>query len=147
MHLRKMAGRIDVAKILLQNSEGQFLVVKKVESYDEMGGKWELPGGKMENGEHREKSVKREVLEETDLKVENLRDVVRVEVEAENCVNCYIMYSRDFTGEAKLSDEHSQYRWVRPDEFRDMEWHSDAGYGLPPMVFLQKYLEKENEYM
>jgi len=112
-----MAGRIDVAKILLQNSGGQFLVVKNVESYDEMGAKWELPGGNMENGEHREKSVKRDVLEETELKVENLQDVVRVEVEAENCVNCYIMYSRDFTGEAEPSDEHIQYRWVRPDEF------------------------------
>jgi 8-oxo-dGTP diphosphatase len=136
-----MTDEIDVAKILLQNSEDQFLVVKKVESYDEMGGKWELPGGKMENGEDREESVRREMIEETELKVENLRDVVRVEVEAKNCVNCYIMYSKNFSGEVELSKEHSEYRWVTSEEFRNMDWHSDAGYGVPAMVYLRKYLD------
>jgi 8-oxo-dGTP diphosphatase len=111
-----------------------------------MGGKWELPGGKIENNEDRAESLEREILEETGLKVENLEDVVRVEVEAENCVNCYIMHSKEFKGEVELSEEHSEYRWVTPDEFRNMDWHSDAGYGLPPMAFLDKYLEKNNDY-
>jgi 8-oxo-dGTP pyrophosphatase MutT (NUDIX family) len=137
-----MTSKINVVKVLLRNDEGKFLVVKERES-----GQWEHPGGiiEEEQGEDRFEAARREVKEEVNLRTPSFSDVVRVEVdelrEEKETVNCWIMFTDEFSGEIELEErELEDYRWVDPDEFRDMDWHADAGYGLPPMVYLEKYL-------
>lgn len=143
--------RIDVVKLLIRNSEGKFLTVKKTSKekvsggekyalYGRMSGKWELPGGKFKNSSGRFSAAKREIKEELGLELENLQDVVREEIEEENTVNTWIMFTDDFSGEIDLSKEHEEYRWVNPNEYAEMDWHQDAGYGLPPMRYLEDYL-------
>lgn len=140
-----MTEKVPVSKILVENSEGEFLVLQKSDSYEWEAGKWELPGGKIDNnkGEDREDTALRELEDETGLEAENFIDVVRVEVEDFNenpVVNCWILHTDSFKGEIELSEEHQSFRWVKPREFRYMDWHRDAGYGLPPMVYLEEYL-------
>jgi len=143
--------QIEVVKILIRNSEGKFLVVRKTSKqkisggenyalYGRMAGKWELPGGKFKESSDRFSAAKREVKEEVGMELENLRDVVREEIEEENAVNTWIMFTEDFSGEITLSKEHQDYRWADPDEYADIDWHQDAGYGLPPMKYLEDYL-------
>ena len=141
-----MTEKIDVSKILLENEEGKFLVLKKRDESTHFGERWELPGGKLKDTEDRFECMEREVREEIGLEVESLKDVVRVEVESERTVNCFIIHSSGFEGEVELSEEHQDYRWVSPEEFRKMDWHRDAGYGLPPMVYLEEYLERNPGY-
>lgn len=132
-----MENKIPVAKTLLRNSEGKFLVVKEKKS-----GKWELPGGKSESNEDRFEAARREVFEETGIDIEVFEDVVRVEVENTACVNCWIMFSEVENEEIELYEEElSDYRWVTSKEYRNMDWHADAGYGLPAMTYIEKYLE------
>lgn len=128
---------IKVAKVLLRNSEGKFLVVKESDS-----GKWELPGGKIEPEENRFETASRELEEETGIHEEGFKDVVRVEVEDEECVNCWILFTETEKEDIDLYEQElSDYQWVSAEEFRTMEWHADAGYGVPAMVFLDEYLE------
>ncbi len=137
--------RIDVAKALIRNPDGKYLVLQKSGDYEELGGKWELPGGKIED-EDRFETARREVMEETGLDVSDGKDVVRVEVDAEKCVDCYILFFETESEGVKLSDEHDAYKWVDADEFRWMDWHADAGYAVPAMVYLDKYLSEHNSY-
>lgn len=143
--------RIEVVKLLIRNSKGKFLVVKKNSKekvsggekyslYGRMSGKWELPGGKFKNSSDRFSASKREIKEELGLELANLQDVVREEIEEENAVNTWIVFTDDFSGEINLSKEHEEHRWVDPDEYAEMDWHQDAGYGLPPMRYLEDYL-------
>lgn len=126
---------IPVAKVLVQKDE-EFLVVQDDEGY------WELPGGKIEDGEDRFEASRREVKEEVDLELEGLEDVVRVEVEDKECVNCWILHSENFSGEIEVFEEELQdWKWVTYDEYRDMDWHADAGYAVPAMRFLEDYLD------
>ncbi len=137
-----MTEKIPVAKVLIQNNEGEFLVVKERES-----GKWELPGGIIEDDENRFEAAEREVREETGLEIESFEDVVRIEVEDEKCVNCWIVFTETDSTAVELHErELSEYRWATSAEYREMNWHADAGYGLPAMVFLDEYLEKEKKY-
>lgn len=140
-----MTEKIDVSKVLVQNSKKKFLALQKSENYDWKAGKWELPGGKIEGEEDRFEAGIRELKAETDLNVKDLRDVVRLEVEEfseeKPVVNCLILYTDSFSGEVELSDEHQNYRWVSAEEFMDLNWHRDAGYEIPVMKNIEKYLD------
>lgn len=141
-----MKDRIEVAKVLIENDDGEFLVVQKSGSYDWKADKWELPGGKIEKDEDRFQAAKRELDGETGLKAADLQEVIRVEVEESGdekpVVDCWILHTTSFSGEIEISDEHQDYRWVSGEEFLDMDWHRDAGYALPAMINLENYLER-----
>lgn len=142
-----MSQKIEVAKVLVKNDENRFLILQKSDNYEWKAGKWELPGGKIEEdiGEDRVEAARREVKHETGLKVNNLTDVVRVEVEEfkedKPVVNCWILHSDSFSGEVELSEEHQDYRWVNAEEFKDMDWHRDAGYEIPAIEHLEDYID------
>lgn len=132
---------LDVSKILVERNS-EFLIVRENES-----GKWELPGGKIED-EDRFKAGSRELEEETDIRVEseNLKDIVRVEVEKEECVNCFILHC-EAEQEVQVDDEEiSDFKWGPTNKFKEMDLHADAGFGIPPMVYLEEYLAKETNY-
>ena len=141
-----MTEKIPVAKGLIENKNGEFLMLKKADDYDFTAGKWEQPGGKIEEGENRFQALKREIKEETGLEIESSEDLVRIELEDENHINCYVLHSSDFSGEIELSDEHEEYTWVRPENFSKLEWHRDSAYVLPPGRYSEKYLEEKRDY-
>lgn len=138
--------KVPVAKGLIENENGEFLMLKKSDDYGFTAGKWEQPGGKIEGGENRFQALKREVREETGLEIEGSEDLVRIELEDENHINCYVLHTEDFSGEVNLSEEHEEFRWVRPEEFSELEWHRDSAYVLPPGRYSEKHLEDERDY-
>lgn len=146
-----LGEKIVISKVLIQNNESEFLVVKEREDREkETAGKWELPGGRLKYGENQFKAGARELEEEVGLNVEpeEGEDVVRIEVEDDSLVSCYIVYFPNFEGKASIrEDSHlSELKWVSAEEFIEMDWHSNAGYDIVPMKDLGKYLEKENIY-
>lgn len=132
-----MSEKIDVVKIIIENDEGLILAVREAESQ-----KWELPGGKIRSSEGRFEAAERELLEETGLESSNFEDVVRVEVESEECVNCYIVYT-DHPREEFVeidNEELDDFKWVRPEKYKALDWHADSGYGIPAVEKLDSYL-------
>jgi 8-oxo-dGTP diphosphatase len=141
--------KIVVSKALVRDGEGRFLAVRESADRDkETAGKWELPGGRVKVGENRFEAARRELEEEVNLDASEGEDVVRIEVESDHLVSCYIVYFEDFSGEVRLKEEghHDDFRWVEPEEFVKMDWHSDAGYDIVPMMYLEEYLEKDKIY-
>ena len=144
--------KIQVVKLLIENSEGKYLAMQKTAEdkihsghkytlYGRMAGKWELPGGRFKGAGDRFEAARREIKEESGLDLGKMRDVVREEIEEENRVNTHILFCKDWKGEVKLSKEHQDYEWVTADQYKIMNWHQDAGYGYPPMKFLDYYLK------
>lgn len=139
-----MSEEIEVVKVLVRNNEEEFLAVQKSDSYDWKAGKWDLPGGKIRQDESRSEAAKREIKFETGLEIGNLTDVVRTEIEEPQSekpvVNCWIVLTNDFSGEIELSEEHQNLRWVSGKEFMEIDWHRDAGYAIPAIYHLEKYV-------
>jgi 8-oxo-dGTP pyrophosphatase MutT (NUDIX family) len=131
-----MTEKIHVVKTLIRDEKGRFLAVQDRET-----GRWEVPGGKIENRENRFQAAKREVSEEVNLKVSDLKELVRIEVEGFDHVDCWVLYSENFSGEIALeSEEISEFEWVTADEFYRMDWKIHAGYDIPVMKRLEEFL-------
>jgi len=54
--------------LVLENHQGEILVAKRAD-HKHLGGMWEFPGGKVEEGESQFKALKREIKEEIDFEL------------------------------------------------------------------------------
>lgn len=96
--------------------EGKFLFLKKVNDLltpDNIG-KWECPGGRLEKAEDAEQALLREIKEETDLDCKIDKEMPPVYSNADYGKNhCYVFLVKAPTKDVHLSNEHSDFVWVR----------------------------------
>lgn len=110
---------------VIVNDEKVLLVRRNGEPFD---GKWEFPGGFMEDGETIEETCVREAKEETGLDVEPL-EILGVYTDPKRDPRgqtvgvAFVCWPK--TTEVKLNDEASEYRWVRLDEIDGYEMAFD----------------------
>lgn len=132
--------RTPVVRAVIRRPSGEILGLRKKEE-----GKWELPGGKIRENEDRFEAAKREIREETGLEIANFSDLARVEIEdgKKGCANAYIVYSElDKPIEIELSDEHDVKKWVRPEEYKNLDFHRHSVYSVPTVENLDTYLHE-----
>lgn len=99
--------------------DGKILVIKRASSDDHRPDVWETVGGRMESEISPEDELKREIKEETGLIVQvndpfNVFSFIRDTGEFVVGISFKCKY---LGGEVKLSDEHSEYAWIRPEDF------------------------------
>lgn len=83
---------------------------------------WDLPGGNVLFGENHLDSLQSEIVEETSLKVRTVRPVQVVTNCERGIYYLFIGYSCKATSlKVKISDEHSEYKWVTTEEFLKLE--------------------------
>ena len=86
------------------------------------GGKWELPGGRIDFGEHPEQTLKREFTEElniSEIEVGNLVNVWDFSVNAKGDNYHFILIVFECIADLsnlKISDEHLEYQWIKLDD-------------------------------
>jgi 8-oxo-dGTP diphosphatase len=100
-------------RVLLANEEGKILILKRSTDSKTNPGKWELPGGKVDQGESFDQALIREVNEETQLKI-TLDHVVGVSEQNLHLIRAVhiIMSGKIIEGNLTLSSEHEGYAWV-----------------------------------
>lgn len=100
-------------RVFLTNDEGKILILKRSTDSKTNPGKWELPGGKVDQGESFDQALIREVYEETQLKI-SLDHVVGVSEQNLHLFRAVhiIMSGKIVEGELNLSSEHEGYAWV-----------------------------------
>jgi 8-oxo-dGTP diphosphatase len=110
--------------IIVKN--GKVLILKRSSSEDVFKEEWDIPGGKIEFGENPEKSLKREVKEEAGIKVKIVRplriwtffkDKNRTQVIG---ITFLCKYE---SGKVKLSKEHDNYAWIKPESVEKYKIH------------------------
>jgi len=68
----KNASPIPVARLIIKNTRGKIMILRRAES-EYATGSWCLPGGKVDYGDTVEQSAARELEEETSLACNSLR--------------------------------------------------------------------------
>ena len=87
------------------------------------GGMWEVPGGKLEPEETAADALKREVLEEVGLLIENhtfLGEVRHTYPEKSVCLHVFRV--TQYTGHAHCSESQLDLRWVTREAFNTFEF-------------------------
>ncbi len=110
-------------KILLQNKEGKYLIVKRSqEKYPNVSGAWDIVGGRIEPGVGLFDNLKREVREETNLnlteepKLIGAQDILRVP--GKHIVRLTYVGCTD--GRIDLDKrENTEFKWLSIDELKE----------------------------
>lgn len=120
---------------VIKNNENEILILKRHPKSKTDPEMWELPGGKVENGEHFTDALVREIKEETGLDVDvgDFCEAVQNDYMHKRTVQM-IMYLEIIEGNVEISDEHTEFMWAGLDKIRTLEISSS----------LKKVLEKRN---
>jgi 8-oxo-dGTP diphosphatase len=109
-------------RVLLTDQDGKILILKRSTDSKTNPGKWELPGGKVDQGESFDHALIREVYEETNLKI-SLEHIVGASEQNLHIIRAVhiIMSGKIVEGELNLSSEHEGYAWVLIETLPDYE--------------------------
>lgn len=120
----------------IKREDGKFLVTKRSPINDFLPNLFDLPGGTVEFGEDPKEALKREIFEETSLKVDINRPIYLYSQVQKERHQIWIIYECEYKGgEIKLNpEEHSEYKWVSLEEAKNMT----------TIIFLQELLKYLN---
>ena len=106
--------------------DGKLLIIKESDKYRDgtQKGKWDFPGGKIEEGETDKDAVDRETKEESGLEVE-VQEVIHEDfwepvVHGKQLHITGRFYICKFTGnfnDVKLSEDHDEFAWIDPKDY------------------------------
>lgn len=110
-------------KIFLKNHDGNYLLLKRSPvRYPEIKNSWDIPGGRIQPGTNLSENIRREIFEETKLKISDTpklisaQDILRT---GKHIVR--LTFSASASGEPKLGAEDPEYKWVTLDEMRNVK--------------------------
>jgi len=119
---------IQLTKVVagLIEKDNKYFIAKRLTGNELVVGKWEFPGGKVEEGEEESKAIEREIKEEFNLDIKASKCIASVIYEYPNRTVDIRLWESNVNGENFSMDEndHDAYKWVTFEEI--------DGYDLCP---------------
>lgn len=108
-----------VAALIMK--DGKILIAKRSTGNKDVIGKWEFPGGKVEENETEEQAIEREIKEEFDILVRAEKFITNViSKDKYRQIDLKLYLCKYIDGKIKLND-HSEYKWVDKDDILDFD--------------------------
>lgn len=110
-------------KAVIFREDGKILTMRRTKTAPSRPLHWDLPGGDLDFGENVREGILREIKEEAGLEVE---DLALLDVISAVNDNGEFWVTVGYTAKAKtidvtLSYEHDDFKWITPDEFRELK--------------------------
>lgn len=114
--------RFNLAVKGIIKKDGKILVLKRAKNDDHQPGVWETVGGGIDEQMSPQEALKKEIIEETGLEVEigepfHVFTFTKDTGEFKIGITFLCEY---VSGEVRWSNEHSEYRWIDPNEFKKL---------------------------
>ena len=102
---------ITVVAALIEK-DGKYLIARRSTGSNDVLGKWEFPGGKVEQEETEENAIEREIKEEFETNIKAIKFLVNNVCEyPSKTIDLRLYECKHMSGEFNLHD-HSEYRFV-----------------------------------
>lgn len=95
---------------IILNSRNEFLMLQFKKSHDF---KWHFPGGRLDEGEEALEGLIREVKEETNLEIHDLKPVLTKIFTDEKKYGVFFIAKVKEPYEVKISHEHQDFKWFK----------------------------------
>lgn len=107
-----------VAKVLIKK-EDKYLVLRRPKDTKRYPNAWDIPGGKLEEGENELEALKREIAEEICTNVKIIKEIFSFT----NEISAKIYLAETTCGRCQisLSDEHTEYKWLTLEELKNLD--------------------------
>jgi 8-oxo-dGTP pyrophosphatase MutT (NUDIX family) len=113
-------------KVVISNGEDKILLLKR-SNKSGAGSKWSIAGGGLDKGEQSEAGILREIEEETQITVSELKPFFVKTYMSNDDFIVIIGYKAKYkSGEVVLNWEHDAYQWVSKEEALTMDLTPDA---------------------
>ena len=107
--------KIDVVAALIFK-DNKVLIAKRLTGDENVFGKWEFPGGKVEPNESEEHALEREIKEEFEMDIKTIKFITNNVCEYPSKIIDLRLYQCEYlSGNFRLHD-HSEYRFVSKEE-------------------------------
>ena len=129
--------KVEVVAGIIFYKESILCCQRKINKYPYLSEKWEFPGGKLEEGETREKALIREIDEELEMEIQDLKFALTVVHQYEDfqlTMHTYFAYSQK--PKMKLND-HKDTVWATLEELDKFDW---AAADIPIVEYIQNKL-------
>lgn len=116
---------IHVAAGIIQRNDASDEILAVQRGYGEMTGMWEFPGGKVERGESGAEACTRELHEELQVSVTNLRDFYTIEYDYPDfhlSMQCFFCQLAEDSAEPQQNDRQLDMRWVSRRTLATLQW-------------------------
>lgn len=100
----------------LIKKENKILIAKRSTGDENVIGKWEFPGGKVENNETEKQAIEREIFEEFEMKIKANKFLINNVCEYPNKTVDLKLYECDYLSGNFNLHAHSEYKWEEPKE-------------------------------
>lgn len=106
---------------------GKILIIKRSFKEDVYANEWDLPGGKLKFGENPVNGLKREVSEETGLKIKIIKPIsVWTFFKSRKTQVIGITFlAKVVSGKIRLGKEHTDFKWISPEEIDKYKIHEE----------------------
>ncbi len=112
--------KIVAAGIIYNN--GKILIAQR-KLNKSLGGKWEFPGGKQEEGESLEQCLKREIQEELHLSITVKKYFMTSEYSYDfGTISLNAFFAESPTQEISYMDSHEEIKWVELNQLKDFDF-------------------------
>jgi 8-oxo-dGTP pyrophosphatase MutT (NUDIX family) len=135
MYDPKKAHYIVVTGIIIK--DGKFLITKRAPTEKAFPNKWTVPGGKLESDDYTKRPkdtsthwynvfediLRREVMEETNLKIKNIKYLTSLAyIRSDNIPTIIVSLYADYdSGETRLCKDLTDFAWVTLEESKNYE--------------------------
>ncbi|MGL1892595.1 MAG: NUDIX domain-containing protein [Spirochaetaceae bacterium] len=126
---------------ILFNNNNEFLTLKYT------NGDWAFPGGHLESGENWKKALLREINEEIGVKDNSISIIHPIFIDNwqydQKEYFGSVLFGKIYSNDIKLSDEHSEYKWVNQKSCRNLTPQYSTFFDIVDNAY--KYLEQSRD--
>jgi len=115
-----------MSKVVVTDPDGRVLVLRRSHTDPRRPLTWDLPGGLVDQGEDPNVTAQRELQEETGLTADTLTLKSAGSRNEGEYVIMLTYLAHTAATDIKLSFEHDQYRWIKPETVHELDM--PAGY-------------------